>query len=296
MKTLRVLVLGNVTVDHVLSTHGLPEADTKINATGYEVYAGGQAANVAATLALLGFDVRFAGRFGDDPGGVLNRQAFAKLGVDLGLSQTVENCRHHFACILVSGRQRTITMYRDPRLGLDSLEIPQDQVSQCAAIYTDGHEGPASLRLAAQARRAGVPVIADMEAIGADSAALVALTDHLIAPLQIVQQLGGHDDIVEALRAVRALGPSNVVATMGVKGAAGLAEGADRPEFVAAVACDVIDTTGAGDAFHAGYLASLLRGQTLRERLEFAAAIASKKCETAGPRLTALDTPAPKRL
>ena len=141
-----------------------------------------------------------------------------------------------------------------------------------------------------------MPVTDDIVESHADSDTLGALTDNLIAPWQTVPQLVEHHDIVEALRAVRALGPSNVVATMGVKGAAGLAEGADRPEFVAAVACDVIDTTGAGDAFHAGYLASLLRGQTLRERLEFAAAIASKKCETAGPRLTALDTPAPKRL
>jgi sugar/nucleoside kinase (ribokinase family) len=87
------------------------------------------------------------------------------------------------------------------------------------------------------------------------------------------------------LRAVQSLGPTTVVATDGERGADGV-DGGGPLEHVPARTCEVTDSTGAGDVFHAGYIASLLRGADFRTRLEFATLMASRKCGVAGPRLT----------
>jgi sugar/nucleoside kinase (ribokinase family) len=206
MKQPSVLVLGNTTVDHVLSMPEPIQSDAKLNAKTYEVYAGGQASNVAAGLALLGHDVGFIGRFGDDSGAAISKRSFQEIGIDLSLSSTVSGCRHHFACILVNGSDRMIAMYRDPRLSLDDTEVPLDTVARCAAVYTDGHEGAASLRLAEKAARSGTPLIIDIEVVTPDTEALARLADHVVAPAEIVLRLGRESDLRNAMRSI--LGPA----------------------------------------------------------------------------------------
>jgi sugar/nucleoside kinase (ribokinase family) len=234
MKQPSVLVLGNTTVDHVLSMPEPIQSDAKLNAKTYEVYAGGQASNVAAGLALLGHDVGFIGRFGDDSGAAISKRSFQEIGIDLSLSSTVSGCRHHFACILVNGSDRMIAMYRDPRLSLDDTEVPLDTVARCAAVYTDGHEGAASLRLAEKAARSGTPLIIDIEVVTPDTEALARLADHVVAPAEIVLRLGRESDLRNAMRSILAAGPTCVVATMGHRGSAGLETGSAELELVPA--------------------------------------------------------------
>lgn len=280
-----VLVLGNNTIDHVFAMAAPLPPNAKANARSYRAHAGGQAANMAVALALLGEQVAFAGSFGDDGGAVFCRQAFEAAGIDLGLSVTVPDCRQHLACILVAGDQRGIVMYRDPRLALDDLVLPPEAVAARAAVYSDGHEGPASERLARLAAETATPLIVDIEVVTAHTVVLAASAGHVVAPAEIVRRLGGSDDLPTALRTLLKGGPQAVVATMGGDGALGLSREHGEPVAVPALPCAVVDTTGAGDAFHAGYVASLLRGEPLAQRLRFATAAAAAKCGLAGPRL-----------
>ncbi|GAA0713867.1 carbohydrate kinase family protein [Dokdonella soli] len=282
----RALVLGNTTVDHVFRVAGGLAPDAKVQSERYDVYAGGQGANVASTLSLLDLDVMFAGAFGDDVGARVSREAFATTGVDLGLATTVSDCRHHAACILVAGCNRTIVMYRDPRLSMDHFAISAAAVAGCAVVYTDGHEAAASLHLARLAAETGTPLAMDIEVLTQQTMVLATFAGHLIAPLEIVRRLAQREDPAEAVRVLSGKGPVSVVATMGARGSVGVAVGDDAVVHMPAAPCTVVDTTGAGDAFHAGYVSALLRGEPLHERMRFAAAVAAAKCEVAGPRLT----------
>lgn len=281
----RVLVLGNNTIDHVFNLNAPPPSDGKVNARSYQANPGGQAANVAVNMAMIGLRVAFVGSFGDDDAAEMTRRAFDAAGVDLTHTVVVQNCSQHVAAILVSEGQKSVVLCRDPRLALDSVEIPEKLVQSCSAVYTDGQEGRASLRLARLAKSAGIPVVADLESVVPHSSELVALTTHLIAPADTLRQLVGRNDLNQALRAILDLGPSVVVGTLGHAGAQGSSR-TEGPYHVPAVASSVVDTTGCSDAYRAGYVVSLLRGDSLLSRLTYASTIAAVKCSTQGPRLT----------
>ena len=85
------------------------------------------------------------------------------------------------------------------------------------------------------------------------------------------------DDI---LRRLRELGTETAVITLGSRGARALADGGffDCPAFPV----DAVDTTGAGDAFHGGYVAGLLDELDLPERMRFASATAALNCQALG--------------
>jgi sugar/nucleoside kinase (ribokinase family) len=283
----RVLVVGNTTIDHVFTFDRQPAADEKLQATSYAACAGGQAANVAATLAMLGLEVVFVGPFGDDAGAVESLRAFAAIGVDTRWAPRVADCRHHVASILVAGDRRSIAMYRDPRLTLDGFRFPEAALEGCAAVYTDGHEIAASLELARIATGRTIPLVMDIETATSATRRLAGSAGHLIAPADILCRLTGRDTVADALHAAAASGPVAVVATLGAQGASGLCAGDDAAIDVPATPCAVVDTTGAGDAFHAGYLAALLGGLPFRERLVLAADVAAIKCGMRGPRIAA---------
>jgi sugar/nucleoside kinase (ribokinase family) len=84
------------------------------------------------------------------------------------------------------------------------------------------------------------------------------------------------------MRALRALGPRIVVTTLGARGCAYL-DGEDEVR-VPAYEVEVLDTTGAGDAFHGAYLYGLLRNWSPRERARFANAVAALNCTALGGR------------
>jgi sugar/nucleoside kinase (ribokinase family) len=284
----RVVALGNVIVDHVFALPRPLVPDGKIMAQRYAAFAGGQAANTAVAMAILGLEVRFLGAFGDDAGAELSRRAFAARGIDLAHSQTHTDCAQQTAVVLVHGAERTIAIHRDARLTFDPDRIGPETLAGCALAYTDGHEGPASLQLGALARRAGLPLVIDLEHAGPGERALAELATHLVAPGQVIRALAGTDNLAEALRRLRGNGERCVVATLGAEGSLGLDLADDAPTACPARPCEVIDTTGAGDAYHAGYVRALLDGGPLAQRMDFATRIAAAKVSTAGPQIVDL--------
>ena len=287
MNKKRVLVIGNTTVDHVFRVRARLARDSKLQSESYEVFPGGQAANVAFTLAFLGLEVLFVGAFGNDDGANLSREAFEAAGVDLQFSTNVGACPHHTAAVLVADDERTIIMYRDPRLKIDVNVIAEAAIGNCSAVYTDGHEWAASLRGASLGAATGIPFVADIEIVNETTRALARTADHLIAPVEIICELADQTDPERAVRALTETGPLAVVATMGARGSIGHERGENAITRVLATACNVVDTTGAGDAYHAGYLASLLRGDPFIDRMRFAGSLAAAKCAVTGPRLSA---------
>jgi sulfofructose kinase len=285
-----VLVLGNNTVDLVFRMPGTFPRDGKVQAESLTVTAGGQAANVAHALALLGVPVRYVGAFGDDDDSALSRRSLEDVGVDTSRCVPVAGCPAHRAAVLVDTRAggRSIVMYKDSRLELAPEVITPDLMGGVRLVYLDNHEPRASAVAARLARARGIPVVADLESVSDLAVAVLADVDVLIAPAEVLSALTGEHDVVPMLRAVQRFGPRTVVATAGPRGADGVGA-VGPPTHVPGRSCTVVDSTGAGDAFHAGYIAALLRGADFRARLEFATAVAARKCGVAGPRLTADD-------
>jgi sugar/nucleoside kinase (ribokinase family) len=113
-------------------------------------------------------------------------------------------------------------------------------------------------------------------------AELVPLCTDVISSALFAPALTGRADPEAALRALAALGPQRVAMTMGADGCLALADGS--LEHVPAFRVAAVDTTGAGDAFHAGYAHARARGLTWLACLEYASAVGALACRGLGGR------------
>lgn len=282
-----VLVIGNTTADTVLTTeHGLKPGE-KVQASALVEYPGGQAANTAWTLAALGLEVRFVGAFGDDEPGRSSATSLRDVGVSLEGSATVRGCRSQVGVVVVDAAtgERSIIMHRDPRLRLEG-SLDDEWIRGARLVYLDGHEPEASLAAARRAAAFGVPVVADAELSAPTRPEFFRYVSCLIAPASVIKTLARAQEVEEALISLTSgKGPAAVVATEGARGSIGLQAG-KSPVQVPASDCFPIDTTGAGDAFHAGYIAATLMGSEFEGALAVASELAAAACEVAGPRIS----------
>ncbi|HVW66350.1 MAG TPA: carbohydrate kinase family protein [Candidatus Peribacteraceae bacterium] len=285
MKQPKVLVVGNNTIDLVFVCERGPSLGEKGQALEFRCISGGQAANVAVALRRLGVPVEYVGCFGDDQYGELSKESLRACGVELSRCITRPSCPQHLASITVSATEaeRTIVMYKDKRIFANDIEPDQSWLKGVAIVYTDGHELMLSDKLAILAQICNIPMLADAENEDAIRGLLPKISS-LIAPSKVIQRLVSDNRLESAIAAASELGPNIVIATMGARGSIGFSRdnGIAR---VAAEACEVMDTTGAGDAYHAGYIAAVLSGSRMEEAMRVGAKVASVACESLGPRV-----------
>jgi sulfofructose kinase len=168
-------------------------------------------------------------------------------------------------------------------LTLQPEELQREWITNARALHVDGHDTEAAAVAAAWARDAGVPVIADLDDLYPGVEMLLNKIDYLITSRDIPGRLTGDQDLRRSLSAVRDRYNCRLTAaTLGHDGVLAW----DGAEFHYAPAFQVktLDTTGAGDIFHAGFIFGLLRGWTLSRQLDFACAAAALNCTAPGAR------------
>jgi sugar/nucleoside kinase (ribokinase family) len=193
-----------------------------------------------------------------------------------------------FAVILLHDSQgeRVVLWDRQASLNLGSGDIDASVVGDARVVHVDDVDVDASLRAAAMARAAGIPVTSDIERVDDRTEALIAAVTIPIFAEHVLQALTGAADFERGLRAVMKvrLKPDTtynwVCVTLGARGSM-LLEG-DRLHHVPAFPVDVVDSTGAGDVFRGAFIAAMLRGDGPAEILRFANAAAAISCTRQG--------------
>lgn len=285
-KGLEVLGLGNSCVDHLLTVPRFPGPGGKLPVSGSHQQPGGQVATAMVACARLGLRTGICLRTGADAYGELQRRALAEAGVMLDYSRVLAGVPSAVAYILVeeSSGDRSVLWRTDPRLAVRPEELPAvggGALEHLRAVYVDGKDPAAAQALAADARAHGLPVISDIDAPDPGCAAIVAEVTDFIGNEEFIEAYTGCGPALEAgLRAIAAQGPRMVCATLGPRGA--VAFDGQRLWPVAAFPIRAVDTTGAGDAFRAGYVYALLAGWPLAARLDFASATAALTCTGPG--------------
>jgi sulfofructose kinase len=278
--------VGLNATDTLIPLAHYPERGSKMEYRSETVLPGGQVASTVVACQHWGLSTRYVGKLGDDAAAALHRQAFAREGVETHIV-TVPGGVSPQSLILVDNSygsgERTVLNRRDDRLRLRPEELRREWIVNARALHVDGHDTAAATLAAGWAREAGVPVIADLDELYPGIEGLLPLIDYLIVSRNFPCELMAEADLESALRLMQArYGSTLAAATVGEDGV--LAWDGEQFHHTAAYRVQVVDTTGAGDIFHAGFIYGLLQGWPLDRQLDFACAAAALNCTGVGAR------------
>jgi ribokinase len=262
----RVLVAGAINTDLVARVAKAPDAGETVTGSSFAIFGGGKGANQAIAVARSGAPTAMLGALGEDDFG---RQRCADLdseGIDTDSVARSTTAASGVALIVVeeeTGQNRIsyvpgATMTLTP----EQARAAVDRVSPSVVLTTlePPVETLAALLAAGKQRGATIVLNASPEAIGAKP--FLEDIDVLVVNETEAEDLLGYAVSAasgeEAARSLAALGPGTVVVTLGAAGAAVSHDG--KSATFAAPRVDVIDTTGAGDAFCGAFAADLARG------------------------------------
>jgi sulfofructose kinase len=274
-----VACVGHAALDHVFEIDAFAAEPTKTLARRYRARAGGMSLHAAMAASRLGASVRLLGRVGDDDAANFLRARLREEGVETRGLEPVRGASTSLAAVIVDAQgARQIYIHRGDAIerahALDTRQLDGADVVLVDPRWPDG--AAAAL---AWAREHDVPSLLD-----ADVAPLAAL-DRLVPlarwvafsePGLALWRRGRSRD--DTLAAARALGPSLALVTLGADGARWL-DGPGAAMQTRPPAVNAIDTTGAGDVFHAALAIGLTEGRGVHAAVHWACAAAAFKCE-----------------
>jgi sulfofructose kinase len=278
-----VVGVGLNATDTLIPVPQFPKRGSKVEISSTNVLLGGPVASAIAACQKWGLRTRYVGKLGEDRAALLHRTEFDYLGVETHLF-TARKCHSQQAFILVDpSGERTVLWKRDPRLTLLPEELNREWIVNARVLHLDGHDTEAAIRAAQWAREAGVSVVADLDNLYPGYEGLLPYIDSLITSRDIPMRLTGETNLRTSLPQVhRRFGCRLAAATLGQDGV--LAWDGQRFCYAPAYCVEVLDSTGAGDTFHAGFIYGFLRDWPLQRQLEFGCAAAALNCMAVGAR------------
>ena len=280
-----VYVVGSVNVDLVVTAASLPRPGETVAGGTFERHGGGKSANQAVAAARLGARVRMVGAVGDDD---LGEEAVAALrgeGIDVSAVGRLAGSATGVALIVVDAageNQIAVASGANAELGADAVEAALRGADGGVALL--GFEVPDAPMLAGAraARAAGIAVIVNPAPARELPAALLELSPLLTPNLDEARALAGESDAEAAARALAARTGAPVVVTLGAEGA--LVVDRESVDRIPAPHVEVVDTTGAGDAFNGALAYELAGGAALLDAVRAAIAVAAASTCAAGAR------------
>jgi sugar/nucleoside kinase (ribokinase family) len=271
--TQTIISLGAHIFDvQVLPVEAIPPGQDAVLVDQIRFSPAGTAAGTAITLAKLGASVRTAGAVGTDPIGDLLLALLATHGVDTSLVLRRAEVQTSASVLPIRpDGSRPAFHVLGANLAYGPDDAPTAEIAHSTHLHLGAPElmgGDGAAQILAPARAAGVTTSADLLAPGDPGlfewiAPALPHLDYLLPNEDQVLGLTGAATLDEGVRVLLDRGAGCVAVTRGARGA--LVMTADTTTAVPAFAVDVVDTTGCGDAFSAGFLRGIGLGRPLRE-------------------------------
>ena len=275
--------LGLATLDVVHSVDALPGLNTKITARGQEVAAGGPATNAAITFAAMGGDAVLVTALGAGPVARIVRADIESCGV-----RVVDVAADHAGdapvssiTVLAATGERTVVSVDGTATQIERVPDLSTLLDDADVALVDGHH-PVLAEAGARAARAGsVPLVLDAGRWREVMRTLLPLADDVICSADF--RYPDSADVESSAEAIAGCGVRTTVVTRGPDSV--LWWQGDHAGSVTPAVVPVVDTSGAGDAFHGAYCYLLTdAGLDITGRISGASHVASIKCSSAGMR------------
>ncbi len=283
-KPFDVVGMGLNSVDFLCVVPEFPTANSKMKMLHFSKQGGGQVATAMVALSRWGVKTKYIGKVGGDESGQFSLDSIRREGVDIS-SVTIEpNAANQFAMIIVDGPtgERTILWDRDERLMYREGELRKEEVCSGKILHLDGHDIHAALQCATWAREEGIRIVIDLDKVEALTSELIKHIDFIITSSRFPLMYTGISDQKKALLELQKQTSGFLCSTSGHEGAVALVNG--ELLHIEGLKVNAVDTTGAGDVFHGGFIYGLLQNWGVEEILRFANAAAALKCKDLGGR------------
>jgi ribokinase len=284
---MKVVGIGQCSLDYLFMVDSFPVPDTKKELQQWTIAGGGPVATALVGLARLGVDCSFYGIVGDDEAGEKIIASLQSENIDTGgvLKRTDSVSQVAFIAVEKNSGRRTIFWQRPSGEPFMPEELPDDFLDKAAFLLVDGLMSEVSIHAAKSAQKQAVPVMLDAGRIRSRTLELAALCDYVVGSEEFARELAAGTDGFDpetAIMKMKSFGAKTATVTLGAKGS--MSTFGDDVFHIPAFRVDVVDTTGAGDVFHGGYIYGLLQGWDIREVVRFASAFAALKCMRLGGR------------
>ena len=279
----RVLVVGEINIDLICQGyHAFPSPGREVLVDDFRMVLGSASAICAMGLARLGTPVAFFGKVGDDPSGHFCLDAMRARGIDLEAVVVDAGLKTGVTVAITSTVDRALVSFLGSIASMSERDVPRALFSHAdhvhvSSFYLQEALRPGVEKLFRDARAAGLTTSLDpgfdpSERWDPDLIETLRSVDVFFPNEVELRGLTGSDDPEEAVRRLQK-GSSRVlvVAKLGARGAMAIDAGG-RTVHVPAPRVDVVDTTGAGDSFDAGFLHAWLGGAELTDCLRLGAA------------------------
>ena len=285
-----IVILGIFNADTSYRAERLPKIGETILGQHFALGPGGKGSNQAVAAAKAGGRTHFITRLGADDFAKVARQTWEKAGV---IPEVTEDAESHTGAAFIFLEAATgnnaiiVASGAGGRIAPSDLDANARLIGSAAVFVTQLEQPiPAARRGLEIARAAGVTTILNPAPAAALEDAMLALCDFITPNETEAETLAGMPvtTLPEAERAADALmarGVGAVIVTLGSKGA--LYRDGTRSVHVPAISSGpVVETTGAGDAFNAGFAVALSEGKDVIEAVRFGAATAGISVSRAG--------------
>ena len=282
----KAIVLGSINIDFVSYVSKYPNPGETITGSDFNIFSGGEGANQSVALSKLSIPTSIIGKVGKDPLSNFLLNSLAENGVDISGVSISEINNTGSASIWVDDKgQNSIILYPGA-----NYEVTEDFVNQNQKHFVENEwfltqfEIPLNtvqfaLKLA---KINGLKTIVDpAPAKKLYDNNLWKLIDYLFPNELELKMITGLDDILESIKIIKGLGVGEVIVKLGDKGAAYEKNG-KLELFPPTKVSHVVDTTGAGDCFVAGFLYGMIRYKNIPQAVKAANLVASYTIQKKG--------------
>jgi ribokinase len=285
-----VVGIGQCCVDYLGVVDSYPPVNEKKELSAFKIEGGGPTATALVTLSRLNVPTSFIGKIGGGYFAALIKEGLKVEGVDIKgmVEEAGKTSQFAFICVEKETGHRNIFFTRGSVTPLKFDEINKSCIDGCKILHLDGLMIDVSIEAAKYAKSIGKKVSLDAGTLRGSPkkspmVELCRYTDYLVTSEKFAKSyIKQSSDYENALKKLKKLGPEIVCITLGEKGSIAIKD----DYIIRQPAYDVkaVDTTGAGDVYHGGFIYGILKGYDIRKTMAFASFVSALKCRELGGR------------
>jgi len=278
------ILIGRACIDILTQVENFPSEDSKVAISEWQQVGGGQASTCACLMANLGGKVAFIGRVGTDPEGDKAIKEMEQFGVDCSFVKRDSNFTTPRAFIAINKKNASRTIFYEPAFGpkLKKQDLPLSEILTSKTVLIDPQEMQVGIEIIDLLKENKCYTILDAERVKEGLEILIPKADALIVSHSYSEERFPQLSVEDALKKLYSERMALTAITLGEQGTIAIYE--NKIITIPSLPVNVMDTTGAGDNFHAAFALAVARDKTIPHALAYASAVASLTCRGIGGR------------